>query len=277
MVWLRRRGPTISHLHLSERGSFVREGGLAALAAALGNPVVQSMHGADLPEFIGDHPRLVRAVLHTADVVIALGPRTADLVSDVAPDVRVEIVPNPVELPEEIRPMPEGPPMAVFAGDVGLRKGADVLVEAWRKVYRKLPGAQLVIAGRPDDVAIDELPGLRLLGPVSRAQVGDLLERATLAVLPSRREVMPMFLLEAMARGRTVVSTPVGDVEDLVGDAGVIVPAANPTALADALVDLLSDPEECERRGLTGRRRVEGRFSPAAVAQRLETVYASVG
>lgn len=276
MIRQRRHGPTISHLHLSEGGSFLREGGLAALASSLGNPVVESMHGADLAEFVAAHPRIATAVLGRADAVIALGPRTAELVRSAAPGVRVEIIPNPVEVPPTTPPLPEGPPTALFAGDVGTRKGVDVLIAAWPKVRASIPEARLVIAGGPDDLTVPSLPGVEVTGPVPRAAVSDLLESAQVAVLPSRREVMPMFLLEAMARGRGVVSTPAGDIEDLVGDAGLVVPIGDVDALADALADLMSSPSRCAELGGRARLRVETRFSPTVIGARLEAVYDSI-
>ena len=74
-----RSGASIAHLHLSERGSFVREGALAAIARRRGLAVVLSLHGRDFAEFARAHSRLVRSVLAQAHAVVPLGPTTADV------------------------------------------------------------------------------------------------------------------------------------------------------------------------------------------------------
>ena len=271
------RRRAITHVHLSEGGSFVREGLIVVLARLLRSPVVVSLHGASFEPFLVRRPRLVRMVLARADVVCALGPRGVDLVRPLVPDrVRVVVLPNPAGpggTPSDAGSQPE---VAVFAGEVGTRKGVDILLDAWRSVVSRRPQARLVIAGPPGDVTPVSVPNVEWLGPVSRAEVADQLARARLAVLPSRAEVMPMFLLEAMALGRPVVSTDVGEVAWLVGTGGRVVPPEDSAALADALVDLLASAERAVRVGEQARQRVATAFSPEVVAGRLEDLYRSL-
>jgi len=266
--------PPVVHAHLSEGGSFLREGGLAAVAGLRGARVVVSLHGADFATFAARRARLVRAVLGRADVVVALGPAGAGAVAPLLrPRTRLAVVPNPVSLPRHPGPAGERPETVVFAGEVGRRKGADVLLAAWPLVRAARPAARLVLAGPPGDVAPPPLPGVQALGPRPRAAVGDLLAGARTAVLPSRAEVLPVFLLEAMAAARPVVATPVGEVAALVDGAGALVPPGDPAALAAALVDVLADPGLATARGEAGRRRVAATHAPAAVAAALTALY----
>ena len=268
----------IAHLHLSEGGSFVREGGLAVLAHLLGLGVVTSMHGADMGPFVRAHPRLVAAVLGRVDAVIALGPDTAELLSPyTAGRGRVTVVANPVELPASVTPAGTRPPAALFGGEVGRRKGVDVLVAAWPAVRDAVPDAELRIAGPPGDVEPRDLPGVRWSGPVDRAAVAELLEECRVAVLPSRQEVMPMFLLEAMTRARPIVTTDVGEIAQLVPDPRQLLEPGDAAGLATQLIQLLADPDAATAAGELLRRRVEERFSPAVVAAQLEELYDAVG
>lgn len=268
---------TIAHVHLSQRGSFVREGLLVALARRRGIPVVVSLHGGNMAEFAERHPRLVGRVLSAADAVIALGPTTEELARRYAsPDTRIVVVPNPIEIPADVRPAGDLPPVALFAGEVGRPKGADVLIDAWPRVHAACPSARLIIAGPPGDVEPAPFEDVEWTGALSRAEVGARLAQSRVAVLPSRNEVMPMFLLEAMAAARPIVTTPVGEMPSLVGEAGLLVPPGEADALADALILLLTDPTEATRRGTALRRRAEERFSPTRVAAELEAVYESV-
>jgi glycosyltransferase involved in cell wall biosynthesis len=268
---------TIAHVHLSKGGSFVREGLLVALARRRGIPVVVSLHGGQMLEFGESHPRLVGRVLSAADAVIALGATTEELARRYAsPGTRIVVVANPIELPADVRPAGDLAPVALFAGEVGRLKGADVLIDAWPRVQAACPSARLIVAGPPADVEPVPLQNVEWTGALSRAEVGALLVQSRVAVLPSRFEVMPMFLLEAMAAARAVVATSVGEVPSLVGDAGLVVPPGDADALAEALVAVLNDPTEATRRGTELRQRAEEQFSPARVAAELEAVYESV-
>jgi glycosyltransferase involved in cell wall biosynthesis len=266
--------PAIAHVHLSERGSFVREGAIAAASRAVGIRVVLSLHGRDLAEFCDAHPGLVRRVFRCADAIVALGPTTAGVAErHVAPGVPVDVVPNPIEAPERVTPAGDQPETVVFGGVVGRAKGVDVLVRAWDEVARARPDARLVVAGPPGDCAPVPMPRLAWLGTVPRGEMRRLLASARVAVLPSRAEVMPMFLLEAMAEGRPVVTTPVADIPATVGQAGRMVPVEDTGALAAALVELLSDPAAATREGDALRCRALADFSPRAIAEQLEPVY----
>jgi glycosyltransferase involved in cell wall biosynthesis len=267
---------SIVHVHLSERGSFVREGALVVLARLRRIPTVVTLHGADLRTFSSRHPRLVRFVLRRAAVVVTLGPVTAEWVrSFVGPGPRVIVVPNPVAVPED-PPLPATGDNVLFAGEVGRRKGADVLLQAWPLVVAQRPGARLTMAGPYADVHPGSLPGVRWLGPVAHRQIQDLLDESALVVLPSRAEVMPMFLLEAMARSRPVVATDAGEVPYLLGEAGMLVPIGDPVALADTIVAALADRAGSAERGVALRRRAQELFSSKVVADRLDAIYSTL-
>jgi starch synthase len=79
-----------------------------------------------------------------------------------------------------------------------------------------------------------------------------------------------------MACETAVVASAVGGILEVVvdGETGILVPPSNPGKLAEALTRLLNDPDTRRRMGQAGRRRVEGHFSWASVAERTERVYA---
>ena len=79
-----------------------------------------------------------------------------------------------------------------------------------------------------------------------------------------------MFLLEAMAHGCAVVTTPVGQVFELVEGCGVLVPANDPGALAEGLHRLLGEPALVAELADAGRARVRERYSAERVARQLE-------
>ena len=96
--------------------------------------------------------------------------------------------------------------------------------------------------------------------------------------VPSHIEPLGNATLEAMAAGRPVVGSRVGGIPEMVVDreTGVLVPAQEPGALAEALEPLITSPELRQRLGLAARQRAERAFSLAAHATRLQSLYDSV-
>jgi glycosyltransferase involved in cell wall biosynthesis len=97
-------------------------------------------------------------------------------------------------------------------------------------------------------------------------------------VLPSRREGLPVALLEAMAAGTPVVATAVGGVPACLEDGalGTLVPPEDPDALARALVAFAREPASARERAARAARAVRERHSVEAATRALEGVYASV-
>ncbi|WP_345801558.1 glycosyltransferase [Microbacterium sp. AZCO] len=271
--FLGRRDRTVVAVHLSQKGSFVREGLILRTARSLGYPTVAHLHGSSFVDFAQESPDLVRKTLGSADVVVSLSEETKDAVLGLLPSARVELVPNAV---------PEGRERAkerlvVFGGGVTRRKGVDVLVEAWKRAEPE-DGWELHIAGPviESDLVTDLPDGVRKQGALEHAELMSLLERSTIAVLPSRDEAMPMFVLEALARRNAVISTPVGGIPSVLGDgAGVLVTPGDPDELAAALRALMDDADELSNVSAAGYDRFSSEFSASAVYPKVEQLWLS--
>lgn len=150
-------------------------------------------------------------------------------------------------------------PLVVCVGRLARAKGQDVLLDAWPRVRERVPDAALVLVGDgPDGDMLRRraTAGVELLG--ERDDILDWLAAADVVVQPSRWEAMSLALLEAMARGRSVVVTDVaGMPEILAGVEGAIVPVESPAPLASAIADRLLDAERAEAEGRANRRLVE--------------------
>ncbi|HSL93592.1 MAG TPA: glycosyltransferase [Bacillota bacterium] len=140
-------------------------------------------------------------------------------------------------------------------------KGFDVLLQAMALLSSRGLRFRLVLIGDgPDATALRELAErlaiadrVDFMGYVHNAR--GMLADADLLVLASRSEGQPIVLLEAMAAGVPVVSTAVGGVPEIVkdGDTGLLVPAEDPEALADAMQRVIQDPELAQRLRSNGR------------------------
>ena len=97
-----------------------------------------------------------------------------------------------------------------------------------------------------------------------------------LVLLTSISEGLPYTVLEAMATGRPVVATDVGGVGEAVGDAGLLVPPRNPSALAAACVELLADAGKRRALGQAARARVVDLFTAKAAFQTYRRLYREI-
>jgi glycosyltransferase involved in cell wall biosynthesis len=170
----------------------------------------------------------------------------------------------------------------LFLANLEVRKGIHVLLDAFEALATRLPGARLQIAGDgPEREAVERrvrespaLGGVELLGSVDRNRVLALMQACDVYCLPSYGEPFGMTALEAMACARPVVVTAAGGLQHLAPDAGGRkVPPGDPTALSDALAELLGDPGLRQAMGARNREVVEERFAWSRVGDRLEQAY----
>jgi glycosyltransferase involved in cell wall biosynthesis len=114
---------------------------------------------------------------------------------------------------------------------------------------------------------------VQFLGHVEN--VPDVLGSAQAFVLPSLSEAFPNAAIEAMAAGLPVVASAVGGLLDLVdhGRTGLLVPPADPGALAGAIASLVDDPARAARLGAAAREDVAQRFSFDRMVRTFENLY----
>lgn len=211
--------------------------------------------------------------------VISCGPVVAQCNSDAGflhPSKHHLLIENTVDL-ETFKPPPEvlrvSPIQIIFVGRIHPVKGVDTLVRAFA-MLRPTESVELLLVG-PDatDGALQQFAAsnvraplhVRFLGEIPRAAVPSLLQRASIGVLPSRREGLPLALLEQMACGLPVVVSDIPELTDVVthGESGMIVPLDDVGRLADTLHVLLGDPQLRASLGKAARALVERRASTA--------------
>lgn len=284
---LRRVRPSILHLHAGP-GAVHR--GLPALARIAGVPnVVVTQHGLGAQPWRG---------LGRADAVTAVCESAAEALVGVhgVPRPRVRVVPHGADLPDEAAEMPAARrlrerlgagayrPLWVSAGRLEPSKGHDVLIESWGLLSQRGLDFVAALAGEGsrrealERRVVDLGLGSRVhfLGAVG--SLGPVLLAADAVVLPSREDVLPLSLLEAMARGRPVVACAVGGVPELIEDGvlGLLVPPGDPEALAGALARFHREPDLGRRIGQQAGDHVRRGLLWRHVVDRYEAVYDEV-
>ncbi|SOX55734.1 glycosyl transferase family 1, partial [Mycobacterium ahvazicum] len=265
--------PAIVHFHISNGGAWLREGPLIRLARARGFRIIVTIHGSDFHDFAATRPRFVGATLKCADHVIVLSEEARVAVAAVAPSVRTSVVANPIPIDRDAPPAGLTPPVALFAGTVGRRKGVDDLVAAWRLLLDQGIDGHLRIVGRIDDYTPPPTERMSVEGPVHPDEIRDLLRTVRVVVLPSYAEGMPMILTEALAGARPFVATPVGGTAEIASDPGMLVPVGDVPALAAAIGRYLRDPGLAERDGLRGQEHIAATRSPQIIDAELRRIY----
>jgi glycosyltransferase involved in cell wall biosynthesis len=166
-------------------------------------------------------------------------------------------------------------PMVICVGRLSEQKGQDILLDSWPLVLASRPDARLFLIGDgPGRVTLEErnLPGVHLVG--QRDDVPTWLAATDLVAMPSRWEGFSLAMLEALARGRSLVASDVsGSREAIADDAGAVVPIGDVQALASAISERLGEPELTEREGLAGRRRAEENHDLTKTAHQIAQLY----
>jgi len=214
-----------------------------------------------------DASRAERAAIRRHRYLVASSPLVADALRAAAPQAEVVRAPLSLE-PAHYPAAPlDGPPTAGLIGTASWPPTADairILVEdVWPRVERDAPAARLVVAGRGT-------AELGLAGEIESAR--DFFQGLSLLLYPlARGSGMKVKVLEAMASGVPVVTTPAG-AEGIEPSDGVVV-LEQPGALAAAAVELLTDAKARRERGFAARRDFERRYAPRPATEPLVELY----
>lgn len=264
-------------------------------------------------QFFKERPRLVRTrhlstsvqstwptrtLYQAADAIITTGQATKELLQERVgvPESRIFSIPTSVSLTEfaprqadaGLRARLKIPPQAYIFGTVAVLrswKGHLYLLEALKELLDGGAQAFLVVVGKGAyQVVIKEKlaalglePWVRLVG--YQEEVAPWLALMDAVVLASyANEGVPQALLQAMAMAKPVVGTSVGGIPEVVieGETGLLVPPRHPQALAQAMGQLMAQPEYGHELGRRGRQLVVDKFSPEQMAAAVEAVYDAV-
>jgi glycosyltransferase involved in cell wall biosynthesis len=289
VTWLRPWGPDVIHTHLKHADLV---GSVAS--RVLRRPMVSTLHVVDdLPGRVGAVKRRLAGVARTATAArtVTVSDAQRRWYLDAFPHVRPETVTtlhngvadggttDPAAVREALG-VPAGAPVVLQVGLLRPGKGHDVLLRAVRQLADVEDLVVLVAGDGPlraevESAASDLGDRVRFLG--YRTDVAALLAASDVVVQPSEYDALPTTLIQALAAGRPVVASAVGGIPEIVTPAeGVLVPAGDATAVADALRDLLGDPARRRALGAAARARYEAAFDADRWAGEMRRLYEDV-
>jgi glycosyltransferase involved in cell wall biosynthesis len=275
----------VVHLMANSGGTWF----LCAMPAILlgrlrGTPVVVNYRGGGAEAFLRRRAWAVRPVLALASALVVPSTFLQQVFARFG--MRAEVLPNIVDLgrftPASVPPPADAPHLIVTRNLEAIYDNATAL-RAFALVRAQLPGARMTIAGEGPlleklqalarQLGVSE--GVTFSGRIDNAQIPTLYRSASVFVNPSRVDNMPNSILEALASGVPVVSTNVGGVPYVVEHerTALLVPPADPSAMAAAIVWLLHEPALRLRLVEAGRRTVR-RYEWPNVRPQLFSLYA---
>lgn len=224
-------------------------------------------------------------IFKNADRIICLTESDArEIIRYGCPSEKIRIIPNAVDA-NCFRSGNECQKNSVmWVGRFVPEKGLNYLIEAAKIVSTKFKNVEFMLVGYgPLKANIAKLAcdygllnnSVRFGGPYDRRQIPSILCKAKIFVLPSLKEGLPLSLLEAMACGKAVVASDISGINDVImnGKNGLLIPAGNPEALADAVLTVLNDENLRGRLGRNARQLMVERYSWNIVTNKIEKVY----
>jgi glycosyltransferase involved in cell wall biosynthesis len=290
---LARHRPDLLHLNVAGRGSTLRKLVLAEAAARLQIPTIVHLHDYDYAQDLARRPawlrRRISAMFRRAGQVIVLGQRDRATVERElgVPAERVTVLHNavPDPGPPPARLHRKGPVQLVFLGHLDDRKGVPELLEALAEPAMRTRDWRLVMAGGGEIARFAQqarTSGLAervtFTGWLPHERVYVLCREADVFVLPSYAEGQAMSLLEAMAHGLAIVTTPVGAHLEAVEPEreALVVPPGDVAALATALARLIDNSAMRDALGTAARDKYCGNFNAVQYSKTLLKIYSRV-
>lgn len=251
-----------------------------------GIPYIISTHGSDIPGYNPDrfqflHKLLLpfwRAIVRDASLVLTPSENLRQLVlkSWKGSKDKIKAIHWGIDIPAAPKAKKEN--RILFAGRLFDRKGAGTLVDAALKMHLKSWEVAIVGDG-PQRKELEQKakgnPNIKFYGWIPRDELQQVYLKSKIFAFVSTAESFGLVLAEAMAAEMAVVTSNESACPEVVGDAGIKVPAKNSEALATVLQSLMADPERVERLGKAGRKRVLDNFTWEKCAKEYDKIYST--
>ncbi|SFR58700.1 phosphatidylinositol alpha-1,6-mannosyltransferase [Marinobacter daqiaonensis] len=263
--------------------------GVAALMLRISDRIPYScyVHGEDVETALTSRELtwLTRLVMRHAEQIICNSENSFRILRDKwgLSDDKVIVMTPGVDV-DHFRPDPATPKPAGWEGNINIltvgrlqrRKGQDMMIRALPDLAGQFPNINYaVIGGGEERPALERLANdlgiarhVQFMGEVDDARMAACYRHCDLFALPNRRvgnddEGFGMVLLEAQACGRPVLAGASGGTRETLeeGVTGVLVDCTNPESIAQAVAELLRNPDRLKTMGRAGRKHVESRFS----------------
>jgi glycosyltransferase involved in cell wall biosynthesis len=287
------RNASLVHIHTACDASFYRKAILAFVCRLKSVPAVMHIHGADFDSFYLKSNKFtktfIRSSLQHCDKVIVLSAYWKNFFQDQLGLTNVVTLFNAVDHQtfNACYTTPQNLNGFLFLGRLGERKGIYDLVKAIEILIVKEDQRHLkfYFAGDGEVEEVRELVKqlnlsgqVEILGWVNDQQKLDVLLKADTVVLPSYNEGLPVALLEAMAAGKVILSTPVGGIPDLVaeGSNGFLITPGDIDAMVEKIKHISQNAQEMVEISNNNSAKIKAQYGSTEINGQLFSLYDTV-
>jgi glycosyltransferase involved in cell wall biosynthesis len=282
--------PCICHIHLSSHGSFYRKVPYIYLCDWLHIDTIIHVHPTHFLDFLSSLSPVKRKfavhVLKKADRFIVLTESVSSALGELLPGIPINVIPNPIFLEQyQYDPNTKREDCnLIFLSSILKTKGVYELLEAAIKVKQQLPEFQLSFYGNRDTDKLRQKvvergvqDYVRVFDWVETEEKIRLLKKATALILPTYTEGIPNILLECLALGTPVLTTPVGGIPTIIENDvnGMFFPPREISPMVIRIVELLTSTAKQEALREAGLHSVQ-RYDAHKVVDQLQSVYAEM-
>ncbi len=276
----RRFQPDLVHAHWWFPGGLVG----TWVASMAGVPLITTLHGSDVRlarTVVGARP-VFRHVLRHSAAVTAVSNWLAGEAGAVLPNLKPVVAPVPVGTALFTPGNGRSADRLLFVGRLNAQKGVSTLIDALPSIGA--PYAVDIVGDGPERAALEERArNLRVAdritwhGAVAHRDLPPMYQRAAILVVPSIDEGLGLVAVEGQLCATPVIAANSGGLSDIVrnGQTGVLVPPLDPSSLAQAIDEVLQNPERAREIGAAGRVHALATFAPESAARRYAMLYRS--
>ena len=274
--------PDIIHAHNIFYGGYMA----VQIAEQYNIPVVLTEHSTNHLRgriFLPGQHLVARRTLQQVERPLAVGQKLADVLNQkYHPKTAVETIANVVDTDYFVPTSNKGVFTFVAVGQLTKRKRFDLLISAFAQLFHG-QSVKLIIGGHGSEdrrlrdliASLNMQSQVELAGQLSRSQVRELLQQASVVVSSSTIETFGVTLIEAMSCGKPIIATRSGGPEQFITDeVGMLIPVDDQQALADAMQAMFTSYDTFDQHRI--REICIQQFSQQAIAQKLEHIYQQV-
>lgn len=274
------------HIHSAFGASFDRSKHFIRAAKKANIPVINHIHADSWESFYEKASekkrKEIQEVYAQCDLLIALSPEWKSIITDSIPGVEVVILENCTPIYEPSFKPQRDKKTILFMSRLEKIKGCDILPEIIRRTCEAIPEAKFIICGegserkKLQDSCLEYCKSGNVCFPgwIDDEKKVELLKNASILLLPSYGEGMPMCILEAMGLGLPVVASEVGGIPQLIdnGTSGFMCTPGCPDGYSSSIVSLLSNVDLYESISF-GSKEVARKHSIPEYEYRLKMIY----
>lgn len=241
-------------VHIATSGSLatIRDLMVANLLRRGNIPFIYHIHFGRIPEIIRENTvewKLIKKVISLSARTIAIDKSTKDELSAYFGD-KIEYIPNPIDLKSLPVPSESTEKTVMYLGWVIKQKGVEELIASWDSIQSVVKDWKLQIVGPYKKEYVDELrkkhsfENVEIIGEKSHKEAMELLNRASVFVLPSYTEGCPYVIMEAMALKKIIIGTRVGNIPEMLGDnCGILIDVGSAEELKKHLKEIITQAD----------------------------------